>query len=84
MKKQKDIKENVKLVLSEKEGKKGKTVIRIVEWIIDGLPTKPKIEKRDFGLKADGTYFTGKAKGFDKEDIELVITQWDEVKLFLQ
>ncbi len=82
-KEKKDIKEDVKLVLSEKENKKGKTVIRVVEWVIDGTPTKPKIEKRDFGLKEDGTWYTGKAKGFDKEDIELIISQWEEVKLFL-
>ncbi len=72
----------VQTVLRETNGKQ-KTQLRIVKWIVDGLKTGAKLEKRSFFKKKDGTFSDlGSAKGLTKEEIEFVIANWSEISMF--
>lgn len=74
---------DIKAVLDEKINERGKTQIRIVHWIVDGRDTGAKYEKRSFFKKKDETFSDfGSCKGLNKSDMEFIISNWEEIKLF--
>ena len=71
----KDIKERVLWVIQSNENQRGGggTDLRIVEWVIDGKPTKPALEKREwYNSDQDGRKL-GKAKGMTSGDLYTII-----------
>ncbi len=63
--------------------KKGETQtqIRIVEWIVDGRPTPHKLEKRQSYTTKAGKTITGRNVGFTKDEMNYIISNWDEIEL---
>lgn len=78
-----DIKADVKVVLAETLRDNSKIQLRVVNWIAEGKDTGAKFEKRSFFKKQDGSFSEqGSCKGLNKADIELLIANWDELKVF--
>jgi hypothetical protein len=71
----KDIKEKVLWVIQSSENQKGGggTDLRIIQWIVDGKPGRPMLEKRDWFLDYQGDRKAGKAKGMTAGDLYQVI-----------
>lgn len=77
----KDIRDDVKIVLSEFKSKLRVTQVRVVHWIVEGKDTGPKIEKREFHVTQDGLRL-GKCVGFKGDDIKNIVSHWDEISMF--
>lgn len=76
---------DVKAVLINDEGDNRKVQLRVVHWIVDGKDTGAKLEKRSFFKKKEGGFSdSGSAKGFNKTDLEYIIQNWEELKMFFQ
>ncbi len=75
MAQQKDIREKVLWVIQSNENQKGGggTDLRVIQWVIDGKPSKPMLEKRDWYLTEEGDRKAGKAKGMAAGDLYLII-----------
>lgn len=74
---------DVKAVLREDAGDNRKVQLRVVHWIADGKDTGAKLEKRSFFKKKDGGFSDmGSAKGFNKTDLEYIVGNWEELKMF--
>jgi len=75
MAQQKDIREKVLWVIQSTENQKGGggTDLRVLQWLIDGKPSKPALEKRDWYLTEGGDRKLGKAKGMTAGDLYLII-----------
>jgi hypothetical protein len=58
----------------------GSNKIRIVRWIVGGKDTGALLEKRNFFQTKDGEEKMGKAKGFNLNDLNFLIQNWDEIK----
>jgi hypothetical protein len=71
----KDIKEKILWVIQSTENQKGGggTDLRVIQWIIDGKPSKPALEKRDWYQDEQGDRKLGKAKGMTAGDFYLII-----------
>ena len=69
-------------VVSEVVGANRITKVRVVKWVIDGVETKPKLEKRNFIATKDGSYRTGKMTGFTRDDIQNVIDHWSDIEVW--
>ena len=82
----KDIKEKVLWIIESKTNEKsgGGTDLRVVQWIIDGKPTKPGLEKRDWFLDPDGNRKIGKAKAFTASDLAKVLTNIKKIARLLE
>lgn len=75
----KEIKEEVLGILHTAEAAGKKYVIRVVCW----GKGKPSLEKREQYEAEDGSTKNGKAKGFNKDDFELLLEKQDEIlKMF--
>jgi hypothetical protein len=82
----KDIKEKVLWVIDSKENEKqgGGSDLRVIQWIIDGKPTKPGLEKRDWYLDDEGNRKNGKAKAFNSYDLVKVITNLKRIASLME
>ena len=69
--------ERVKL-LSEKKIRGNTVRLQVVKW-----NDRPTLEKREYFIGDDNTEKNGKAKGLNLEDLELVLSQADEIKQLL-
>lgn len=58
----------------------GTNQIRIVRWIVDGKDTGALLEKRNFFNSKDGDEKMGKAKGFNKSEVQFLVEQWKEIE----
>lgn len=80
----KDIRADVKW-FQETIGPNRKIHLRVIHWICDGVDSGPKLEKRSFFKKKDGTFSEmGTCKGLNKADLEFVVSNWEELKMFFQ
>jgi len=73
------IQERVHEVIKSEEGEKGGVFIRVVSWIINDKETQRFLEKREFRLK-NGMKLFGKAKGFTKDDVNVLVANWDKLE----
>jgi len=82
----KDIQEKILWVIDSRvnERQGGGTDLRVVQWIIDGKPTKPGLEKREWFNDQDGNRKIGKAKALTSFDLAKVITNIKKVARFLE
>ncbi len=82
----KDIREKVLWVIQSQENQKGGggTDLRVIQWIIEGKPTKPALEKRDWFLSDDGDRKLGKAKGMTAGDLYLIIKNLKAIARLLE
>jgi len=82
----KDIKEKVLWIIDSKQNEKsgGGTDLRVIQWIIDGKPNKPMLEKRDWYLDENGDRKIGKAKGMTAFDLVKVITNLPKICRLLE
>jgi hypothetical protein len=78
-----DIQERVEVVLRHSEKENRKTEMRIVNWLINGKDTGPKLEKRDFFMK-DGVPKTGRCVGFNREDVKFIHENWNDILVFFR
>jgi hypothetical protein len=69
--------------LQNTESGAGSNKIRIVKWIVDGKDTGPQLEKRNFFLTKDGQEKMGKAKGFNLNDLNYIVENWNDIKPLL-
>lgn len=74
-----EVKCDVLKVLKEMNTRRGKTRLQIVSW----GNRSPVLEKREFWYDDADNEKTGKAKGFNAEDFQLIIEQLGEVKKLL-
>ena len=77
-----EISSKVLLTLSKSEPRgenQSYSVVRVVVWIIDGKPLKPKLERRGFFIAHNGEERMGKAEGFTKFDLNTIITHLEQV-----
>lgn len=87
MAEKKDIKEKVLWVIDSKTNERsgGGTDLRVVQWIVDGKPTKPGLEKREwFEDRDSGERKVGKAKAMTSFDLAKVITNIKKIAKLLQ
>lgn len=86
MAEKKDIKEKVLWVIDSKlnERQGGGTDLRVVQWIIDGKPTKPGLEKREWFLDQDDNRKIGKAKAMTSFDLAKIITNIKKIARLLE
>lgn len=79
---------DVKTVLRRVDNKSGYTELRVLSWLIDGHPKGHiRLEKRAFHIydkNGEARLKTGKCMGLLKEDIELVVGSWNDLKLFFE
>lgn len=82
----KDIKEKVLWVIQSQENQKqgGGTDLRIIQWVIDGKPSRAMLEKRDWYLDENGDRKIGKAKGMVAGDLYLIITNLKAIAKLLE
>lgn len=73
MRERKDISSQVLLVVDHRETDKSTTEIRVIEWSINGKKYI-NLEKRDLFRDDSGEEKMGKAKGFNRKDLELIYT----------
>lgn len=78
MAERKEITETVLKEISRAETGRGTTVIRIVVW----GKGSPQLEKREQYETEEGTR-SGKAKGFSKDDFDLLLENQEEIKKLL-
>lgn len=78
-KKKKDIQERDICILNEQSTTRGKILLRLVRYVIDGEPKQLQLEKRQI-LEINGRVFGSKMKGLQKDDIEFVLKSWPEIK----
>jgi hypothetical protein len=71
----KDIKEKVLWVIESRANEKsgGGTDLRVVQWLVNGKPTKPGLEKREWYNDQEGDRKLGKAKAFNSYDLAAII-----------
>ena len=77
----KSFKPKILLVVSE-SGPEAKYPwkIQVVQWIVDGKPTPPKLERRDYYTHEEtGELRMGKVKGFSVKDLDVIQDQWGEI-----
>lgn len=67
-------------ILQEQKSMGGTNQIRIVRWIVDGKDTGALLEKRNFFNTKDGDEKMGKAKGFNKAEVQFLVEQWKEIE----
>lgn len=79
---------DVKAILKRVDNKTGHTELRILSWLVDGHPKgQIRLEKRAFHHhQKDGetVVLTGKCMGLLKEDIEFILGNWADAKLFFE
>lgn len=56
---------------------------QVMKWNVDGKDTAPKVERREYRIKKDGTESMGRGGGLTKADCVYLVTHWDEVSMFL-
>jgi ribosomal protein S28E/S33 len=76
----KSIECNVVKVLMSTDSAGGVNQLRIVRWIVDGKDTGALLEKRNFFSTKGGEEKMGKAKGFNLNDLNHIIQNWEEIK----
>ena len=78
----KKIESTVLKILSEKKTGRGTTRLRVVKW--GKWPAS--VEKRDFWIdeEDDNTEKMGKAKGLKLDDIEVIVTNVEEIRKLLK
>ena len=54
--------------------------LRLVQWIIDGKATEPKLEKRKYFITEDGDTRMGKAEGLGYRDLDKLKEHWAEMR----
>ena len=63
-----------------KEDDKGRSWrLRLVQWVVDGKPKSPKLERRNFFKGNQGDQMTGKADGFTLQDLEACKPHWPKI-----
>jgi hypothetical protein len=67
-------------LLSEKQARNGTVRVQVVQW----GKYSPTLEKREYYTDANGEQKTGKAKGFNGEDVQLILDNAEEIKTLLQ
>jgi hypothetical protein len=88
-----DVESKDLLVLRMVEPKKGEKfnkeghILRVVKWIYeknDGTTGESlSLEKRIVYLGGDGDIRNGKAKGLNKDDLNLVLSNWDKISAIM-
>lgn len=66
------------LEVFDTNGEVGGYQIRVVKWVIDGRETQPSLEKRQYRYQ-NGEKFFAKAKGFTKDDLNVLVEKWDDI-----
>lgn len=85
MAEKKDIQEKVLWVIQSSENQKGGgTDLRVIQWVIDGKPGRPMLEKRDWYNTAEGDRKAGKAKGMGAGDLYLIIKNIKQIARLLE
>ena len=69
-------------VLTQNAGAKRISRLQIMRWNVDGVDTAPKIERREYHIKADGSERMGRGGGLNKADCLYLIAHWDEIGMF--
>jgi len=76
--KKKNIESQTILLIQDNSGEHGGHEIRVVKWMIDGKLTQPFLEKRQYKLQ-EGKKIFFKAKGFVKDDLNILVENWDSI-----
>lgn len=69
-------------ILKEDKHSKRVSRLQVIRWNVDGQDMAPKLERRDYHLKADGSERMGRGGGLNKADCIYLITHWDEIGMF--
>ena len=78
--------EDVKTVLKRVDHRSGHTEIRVMQWLIDGQAKGGiRLEKRAYHKRAnaEGEYM-GRCMGLSKEDLDYIVDNWADVRLFFE
>lgn len=67
-------------VFDEKQTRNGHIRIQVIQW----GKYSPQLEKREYYFDKDGNEKTGKAKGFNFEDMELIANNIEEIQKLLE
>lgn len=79
-KKKREIRCDVLTVLDEAITRRGKTRIQVVSW--NGH--SPTLEKREYWEDQDGEEKTGKAKGFNIDDLGIIKDKLDDIEKLME
>lgn len=66
-------------ILREEVTKNRKTVLRVVQWVVDGKETPKRLEKRAYFVK-DEKVMNGKMSGLTKNDMDWIIANWPDIE----
>lgn len=69
------------LLIQESEYKGKISRLRVVQWLVNGALTYPKIEKREFYTNQDNVECTGKCMPLGIKDLELLIEHIDDIRV---
>jgi hypothetical protein len=58
--------------------------VRRVVWVVNGVEQKPRYERREIHVKADGSRRIGKAQGLYAEDLRYIVEHWGEIEMFFE
>jgi ribosomal protein S28E/S33 len=81
---EKNIEGKVVKVLQEQPTRGGTNQLRIMRWIVDGKDTGALLEKRNLFVTPDGMEKMGKAKGFNKNEVQYIVDHWAEIESLMQ
>lgn len=72
----------VKVLKTTKSNEKYGSVLRIANYIVNGKPTRKKLQKMGCYQK-DGEWYVGKLQGLDAEDVKFIVDNYNEIEVEL-
>jgi len=67
-------------VYIKNEYKTGGSEVRLISWLVDGKPTKIRLERRDYFVDQQGERRNAKCKGFTSEDLRWIFENYNNIE----